>query len=362
MALSRSGSFRDEHPLIPEPGPYVGSARCAPCHADQARTYQRTRHARTFHHGPGLAALPMPAGPLHDPDDPGVTLTFRRDEPGVRVETRTKDEVVDAVVDYAFGTTERYVTMIGRADGGDFRAVRLSYYRNAEGSGWGRTSGDVGAPDPHETIRGRPIAVRDGVVRCLACHVTRPREFREPPPAVAGPEAADPAIGCERCHGPGSNHLAAVAVDLADRAIAIARTGMAPSATVNAQCAECHTVDIPTVIRDAPEDPRYVRSPSLTLTFSRCYSESDGRLTCLTCHDPHREAERTAAFYETKCLSCHSPERAGPTRPAGRGTACKINPTTGCLDCHMPKVPVADLHTTLTDHYIRVHRPSGSGP
>ena len=262
LALGRSGPFRDEHPLLPDPGPYVGAVRCAECHAELARAYRRTRHARTFHHGPGIAALPMPERPLPDPDDPGVTLTFRREGPRVRVETRAKDEVFDAVVDYAFGTTERYMTMIGRDDGGEFRALRLSYYRTAEGSGWGRTSGDAGAPDWHETIRGRPIDVRDGVVRCLACHVTRPRAFREPPPAVAGPEAADPAIGCERCHGPGSNHLAAVAADLPDRAIAIARAGTAPAATVNAQCAECHTVDIPAAVRAAPKIPAMSARPA----------------------------------------------------------------------------------------------------
>jgi hypothetical protein len=366
-ALGRAGLFRDEHPLMTDPGPYLGAARCAECHPDETRTYQRTRHARTFHHGAGISALPIPDGPLPDPDDPGVRVTFRRDGPRIRVETRTKDEVFDAVVNYAFGTPERYITMIGRGEGGDFRAVRLSYYRTPEGSGWGRTSGDVGAPDPHETIRGRSIQVRDGVVRCLACHVTRPREFREPRPAVAGPESADPAIGCERCHGPGSNHVAAVAANLADRAIAIARTGAAPAATINAQCTECHIVDSQDAIRAAPEDSRYVRSPGLTLTFSRCYTESDrdrSGLTCLTCHDPHREAESTAAFYETKCLSCHSANRAGAASrpPAGRGAVCKINPRQGCLACHMPKVPVPDLQATLTDHFIRVHRRSDPGP
>ena len=295
-----------------------------------------------------------------------MTLTFRRDGPRVRVETRDKDQVFHAVVDYAFGTTERYLTMIGRGDEGDIRTLRLSYYRNAEGSGWGRTSGDVGAPDPHERVLGRPIDARDGVVRCLVCHVTRPRNFRDPRPAAVGPEAADAAIGCERCHGPGGNHLAAVAADWADRAIAVARAGTVPGATVDAQCASCHTVDHPAAIRAAPDDPTYVRSPGLTLTFSRCYTDGGGRLSCLTCHDPHREAEKSAAFYEAKCLSCHSSGRTDPNPSPARdadsgGRPCPVNATRGCLDCHMPKHPVADLHTTLTDHYIRVRRPADPG-
>ncbi len=256
-------------------------------------------------------------------------------------------------MDYAFGTTERYVTMIGRDEAGEYRALRLSHYQSGEGSGWGRTSGDAGSPDLHERIRGRPVDVRDGVVRCLVCHATRPRDFRRPPPADVGPEAADPAIGCERCHGPGANHLAAIAADWPDRAIALARDDTAPAATVNAQCAECHTVDFRSLIQTAPDDPRFVRSPGFTQTFSRCYTESGGRLSCLTCHDPHGAVEKTASVYEATCLSCHGP---GPAAREGQGRACPINPARGCLVCHMPKVPVPDLHATLTDHYIRIHR------
>ncbi len=357
-ALKRSGSFRDEHPLLPDPGPYVGSARCAECHPDLSRDYRRTRHARTFHRGAGIAALPIPAGPLADPDEPGVTLTLHHQGSQVRAETRNGDEVLQSVVDYAFGTTDRYVTMIGRDDAGMYRALRLSYYRTSEGSGWGRTSGDAGSPDVHERIRGRTIAVIDGVVRCLVCHVTRPRDFRDPPPSDAGPEAEDPAIGCERCHGPGGNHLAAIAADWSDPAIAVARAGKAPATTVNAQCAACHTVDFESAIQAAPDDPRYVRSPGYTLTFSRCYTESDGRLTCLTCHDPHREAESSTALQEANCRSCHESGRTSTSR----GRVCPVNPAKGCLECHMSKIPAVDLHTKLTDHFIRVRARTGTGP
>jgi hypothetical protein len=250
--------------------------------------------------------------------------------------------------------------MVGRDESGEYRGLRLSYYRTPAGAGWGRTSGDAGSPDPNERIRGRPVEVRDGVVRCLVCHVTRPRDFRDPPPPDVGPEAADPAIGCERCHGPGGHHLAAVAADWPDPAIAVARAGSAPAETVNAQCADCHTVDFRSAIRAAPDDPRFVRSPGFTQTFSRCYTESGGRLSCLTCHDPHTEVERSAAVYVAKCLECHATGEGGAGTPsgAGRGRPCPVNAARDCLGCHMPKMPVPDLHTTLTDHYIRAHRPA----
>jgi hypothetical protein len=100
----------------------------------------------------------------------------------------------------------------------------------------------------------------------------------------------------------------------------------------------------------------------MTLTFSKCFTDSGGSLSCSTCHDPHRETEKTASFYEVRCLGCHARQATGATPTAGRQTTCKVNPARDCLDCHMPKVPFAELHTTLTDHYIRVHGRPGRTP
>jgi hypothetical protein len=246
--------------------------------------------------------------------------------------------------------------------------LRLSYYHGRGGSGWGTTSGDVGHSSAIDDMRGQQIDVRDGVVRCLHCHVTQSRNFRDPPPeGGAGPEAADTGIGCERCHGPGGNHLKAIAGDLPDRAII--NVASAPASTVNAKCAECHVVGSRSLIESLPDDPRFVRSPGVTFPFSRCYTESDGAMNCLTCHDPHREADHASSFYDAKCLTCHSRESRAPvptgsgdaTAPSRPRTICPVNPLKDCLDCHMPKVPVPDLHTNLTDHYIRVRGDRRSG-
>jgi len=350
-ALARAGSYRSEHPLIAEPSPYVGAARCAECHPEINRTHLRSRHSRTFHHGPELLELPFPDHPLADPDDPTVTHTFTRDQGRIEVKTRAGDDIFNTVVEYAFGIRGRYITMIGRDDKRKYRALRLSSYETAAGTIWGRTAGDVPNPDLGENIRGEPIQVRDGLVRCLYCHVTQSREFRDPrPEAGVGPEAADSGIGCERCHGPGANHLAAIKAEFPETAIV--NVGAESAATITAQCADCHIVGPPSQIRRAPDDPHFVRSPGITLTFSRCYSESNGGMSCLTCHDPHRDDLGPAAFYEAKCLACHSRQEGQEARIARK--VCPVNPAKDCLDCHMPKVPVPALHTSLTDHYIRV--------
>ena len=55
--------------------------------------------------------------------------------------------------------------------------------------------------------------------------------------------------------------------------------------------------------------------------------------------------------------SAGRPAKLRPRRLRDRPAeaVCPVNPAKDCLDCHMPKVPVAALHTSLTDHYIRVH-------
>jgi hypothetical protein len=357
-ALAASETYGAENRLMTEPSPYVGSAVCARCHRAEDRAYQGTRHVRSFHRGPGLLVLPLPDRPMADPDDPKIIHAIERKGPHIEDRAQAGDRVFETVVDYAFGTPERYLTMTGRGADHEARALRLSHYRSAGGSGWDRTSGDVARADTLDDLLGQKIDVRDGVVRCLYCHTTRPRDFRDPPPERGiGPEAADAGIGCERCHGPGANHLAAIKENFTDRAII--NVAGAPAATINAQCADCHIVGSRPQIESDPEDPKYVRSTAVTMALSRCHTESSGGMSCLTCHDPHREAEHAAAFYESKCLSCHSrpADPAAPAlMPAGRGAVCPVNPAKDCLGCHMPKVPVPALHTTLTDHYVRVHR------
>ena len=86
-ALHRAGSYRDENPLLAEPSPYVGSAGCVTCHSKASQEHNRSRHARTFHHGAGLMALPLPDLPLVDPVQPKVTHTFERNRGRIRIDT-----------------------------------------------------------------------------------------------------------------------------------------------------------------------------------------------------------------------------------------------------------------------------------
>lgn len=355
--LQKKGlAYRESNPLELEPAPFAGESQCTKCHEDIAASYAKTRHASSFRSGASLLHLPMPEKPLTDPDDPSVEHAYERKGDQIEIVTRRDDkELLRVLVEYAFGTPDRYVTMVGQDGEGQFRAARFSHYSGKDGSGWDRTSGDSGSDDKSASVLGQAVHTRDGVVRCLACHVTSPRDFRKGA-AEKSAAFADKGLGCESCHGPGSNHLKAVKAERPDYAIrsliGVDGHGM------NKVCVDCHTVGDPAEIRATPDDPKWVRSAGVTFTMSRCFTESQGKLSCTTCHDPHATQKSSANAYESKCISCHSrpnAEKASADRLTTQ-VACKTGATKDCIACHMPKIEVPVLHDSLTDHFIRVRK------
>jgi tetratricopeptide (TPR) repeat protein len=356
-AWGQAGSFRDENPLLPEPARFVGSGACAECHRAIYHDQQNSRHARTFFRASELAFLDLPAPSFPDPAQPKVTHTLERLE-GDRLEqeTHATGRVLRAVVQYAFGSGDRGLTLVGRDDHGQSRELRLSHYHHDAESFWDVTSGHPIHPSEPSEYLGQPLT-DDAVRRCLLCHVTAPRFVHD----TYGPLPSDHGIGCERCHGPGENHLLAVAAKFPD--LSIARPTMASGARIVALCAQCHS---PRGRSTTPDDPFSVRFQGTTLTWSRCFTESNDALDCTTCHDPHRNVVTSMAHYESKCLSCHpgpGSKRAAPSQArradvaekAAR-TVCPVNRTEGCIGCHMPAVKNVVPHSTFTDHFIRVHR------
>lgn len=118
--------------------------------------------------------------------------------------------------------------------------------------------------------------------------------------------------------------------------------------------------------QDDPLGPQLCAYQASSLILSRCYVESRDRLSCVSCHDPHRDLETRAAVYESKCRKCHASSRSiGQVQTKEPGevanveiarTVCRINSQNGCLDCHMPRIKNAVPRTEFTDHQIRVRR------
>jgi len=77
----------------------------------------------------------------------------------------------------------------------------------------------------------------------------------------------------------------------------------------------------------------------------------------VACHDPHREVEHSAAFYDAKCLACHG-ARAAAQRTAKPCPAANKD----CVMCHMPKLELPGSHNLFSDHWIRVVKPGEAYP
>ena len=348
-ATEQAVGYGRDDPTAEEPAPFVGDARCARCHSEIHKTQSSSRHSRTFARGGQAGDLPLPDRPIADPRIPTVTHAMRRQGGEARVEARVSGELYDALVEYVLGSGHRGRTPLVRDGQGVARESRLTRY--ADGSGWGLTVHHPDRPEGARAFLGKPM-VEDQVEDCLRCHVTDVRSARE----RSNPLAEDRGIRCERCHGPGGNHLRSVALSFPDAAIS------GPSHR-GALCADCHRAPA-----GAPPGGRdFVRFQAPNLEQSRCFTRSSGALDCTTCHDPHRDAETSPRYYEAICLDCHRPEDPGAgsgpapagvaTWPPGRDrVTCPVNKTGGCVSCHMPSVAEAIPHASYTDHFIRVHR------
>jgi tetratricopeptide (TPR) repeat protein len=366
--LKPSASFRASHPLEFEPAPYVGAARCAACHSDICRSSIASKHATTFSRARDLNKLALPSKPVPDPGNPQVTHEFKRLNGSLQVQTCAGEEIQRAVINYAFGSRDHFMTFVGRDDQGRWRMLRISHYHSPRGSGWDLSTGFPQRPDNLHKYLGTTLLEGDGVRRCLFCHTTNFRAILE----ESGPESADPAIGCERCHGPGDHHVAAAEAGFPD--LAILNPGRLLGPAVNETCGQCHNLHDATVISAPRTDPVWYRFQSLALTWSRCYSESAGNLSCVTCHDPHASGKTSAVRDESKCLSCHglepvlaSPAHTPPSAPPSRTnplqqktsskkvkSTCPVDSAKGCIECHMPSAWQQSTHSFKTDHFIRV--------
>lgn len=187
-------------------------------------------------------------------------------------------------------------------------------------------------------------------------------------------------IDCERCHGPGSLHVAA------RQSSPPVDTSKTPDYTIvnprrlstelqNNVCQRCHLQGI-SVLNDGksffdfrpgmklsevmnvfmPEyegaqDKMIMASHVERMKKSNCFVSS-GKMSCITCHKPHVSVKFTPrSQYITACQNCHSGAGQSQCKESPAVRATKNN---DCVTCHMPRNGSIDIpHVAVTDHYIR---------
>jgi hypothetical protein len=356
---------------------FVGDAVCASCHQDQSSSYGHTAHhlssqpgdktsiLGSFRDGSNVLMIADPAGAT---DNPGLYF---------KMESKNNKQYQTAVAGWS-AQLQRRTEPMDIVIGSGVRGQSYLYWRGdqlfelpvsywSEGSQWinspGYTNGTMNFT--------RPVTPR-----CLECHLTwiQPRSM-DPLTNRYDRTSLILGLSCERCHGPGADH-----VSLHRREVS-----GSPSATTAANkeailnparfsrdrqvdlCALCHnglrqeelTPAFTFVAGESldshlqPNEGEITEHPDVhgdqvgLLKRSRCYQASPN-MSCSTCHNVH-EPERAASTYSARCLTCHQVESCGMSKTMGRRIA------ENCVDCHMP---VQQTNAVASETAGRVIRPN----
>lgn len=102
--------------------------------------------------------------------------------------------------------------------------------------------------------------------------------------------------------------------------------------------------------RNSPPDSDLLEHYS-SMILSKCYQKSGGKLSCLSCHNPHSQpsSQEAPAYFRGKCLNCHTNQSCSlplSTRQAQ-------DPPNDCAHCHLPKRDIKVIaHSALSNHRI----------
>jgi hypothetical protein len=375
---SRAGRFRGvrlltlERPFPAEgrypTDPYVGPRVCAECHPAEFALYTRSGHSRTLRPaGWRSLARRLDGTKVADPEHSDVLWGYRYRDGQLHISRTDKNKVEECIAEYAFGSGQHATTFMSVIDPRmpTILEHRLTYFTS--GHALGLTPGHSARTElPGVTPRGGVLTLRDAR-NCFGCHTTQTSARAD---RAIDEETLIPNVSCERCHGPGKAHVEAARRGAPDAELELPfGPDRFTADSLLMLCGTCHRHPArakPGQIR--PDDPQLARFQPVGILQSRCFRESGGALSCVTCHDPHARASSDRSWYLAICLSCHSGGSPGPSpqppdaqarpinKPTGTGTPCPSEPRGDCVGCHMPRVD-AGQHILYADHWIRVRRP-----
>lgn len=165
--------------------------------------------------------------------------------------------------------------------------------------------------------------------KCGPCHMTAysPKGNQDGRPGMIGVWAED-GIGCEECHGPGSDHIQ----EPSKKNIKIDSSSKA--------CGKCHQRG-----GTGPQPPAkggFIRHHE---QINELYAGPHSDMNCMDCHNPHQRA----ILADPKCGECHE--------GIAKSFAQTIHGKTEleCFSCHMPKATKSAIKENKYTGDVRTH-------
>ncbi len=377
----------------PEPAGYVGSRACANCHEKESVAWRDSQHALAMQ-------APTEQSVLGDFNDASfehydVTSTFFRRDGRFIVRTDGPDgKLADFEVQHTFGVypLQQYLLDIG---GGRLQALSVAWDSRPRADGgqrWFHLYPDERidhADELHWTKR-----QQNWNYMCADCHATDLQKNYDAATNTFTTRWAEPTVGCEACHGPGTAHVAWAEAAASDSTTAKSNgltvhfgerrsagwkinpaTGNATRSRARDAdtevdvCAQCHSRRgqfsngyhageklqdhyIPALITPGLYYPDGQQRDEVynwgSFLSSRMYSKG---VTCGDCHEPH--GGKLRAEGNAVCAQCHLASKfdtaAHHFHEAG-------TPGAQCSACHMPTTTYMVVDPRH-DHSFRIPRP-----
>lgn len=318
---------------------------CASCHS-QGKTQPHTSMGQALETVADCKVLV---------DHPLLAVTvgrysYRIERKGNQSEYSVTDgtQTITAPVRWAMGASSSIgQTYILEKDGQLYES-RVSYYR--ELNALGPTLGSANSvPASLNEALGRLMTLEDKLT-CFGCHSTEAVSHGQ-----FTPEKLRPGVQCSHCHEGSESHLLATIQfgEGVTSAIPKSMAGGLAAEKISDFCGQCHRTWAEIVLQPNLGIGN-VRFQPYRLAGSKCYDADDPRISCLACHDPHRELVAETSTYDGKCQACH-----GGGKPGAK--PCRVAKS-NCASCHMPKTELPGAHHRFSDHRIRIVKPNQGYP
>jgi tetratricopeptide (TPR) repeat protein len=269
------------------PSEYSGSEACRPCHADEFARQSKSEHARA------LALAPL-GSPGH----------------------------------WTFGAGTKATTYVSQVAPDQYLEHGLTYYTATKSMAL--TPGHTNS----EGLRYRMFDPVASILRCFRCHSTGTLRVD----AALSVQPSELGVHCESCHGPGAAHIKSQGAKGSIR-----NPGELNGVSLNVFCGGCHRKPPEAGEETDLSNAWNTRHQPDYLSHAACFRESNGTLSCLTCHDPHSPLSRSAADYDKRCSGCHKTVRHRSAVAAR-----------SCVECHMPQVMISP-QLRFTNHWIGIY-------